>query len=158
MKMPNMLKQMFASVNSESKLQQLLIGQQALLKKMSLADEADVLDRAVLKRGKKWKIDVETTTMSCIVHISGTISLQKTAYNPFFDVTVIVFKKKFRNKKELGTINVKGIFSEMSFKIVEKKEKNIKDIDLKKYASFSLLPVYINSILRPIAIELQGGE
>jgi len=161
MKMPNILKQMFSSVNSESKLQQLLIGQQALLKKMSLSDEADVLDRAVIKRGKKWKIDVETETMSRIVQISGTVSLQKTAYNPCFDVKVIVFKKKFKNKKELGTIKVKGIFSEMSFEIVKKKEQNIKDIELKKYASFSLLPVYINSILHPIALELlelKGGE
>jgi len=158
-KIPNKIMALFNNVNNEEQLQKLLLGQGALLQKMSMSNDADVLDYAILKKSKIWKIQVGADTMFGFVEVNGIVYVNEGIYKPVFDVEVKVWKRKILKKEYLGKVRIQGGFDEMHFEILEKANDKVKEIDLKKFASFSLLPVYIQSILRPIAIEiLEGGR
>ena len=158
-KIPNKIMTLFNNVNSEEQLKKLLLGQAALLQKMSMSNDADVLDFAILKKSKIWKIQVGADTMFGFVEVDGVVYVNDGIYKPVFDVEVKVWKRKILKKEYLGKVKINGSFENMSFEILDKANDKIKEIELKKFASFSLLPIYIQSILRPVAIEiLEGGK
>ena len=158
-KIPNKIMTLFNNVNSEEQLKKLLLGQAALLQKMSMSNDADVLDFAILKKSKIWKIQVGADTMFGFVEVDGVVYVNDGIYKPVFDVEVKVWKRKILKKEYLGKVKINGSFENMSFEILDKANDKIKEIELKKFASFSLLPIFIQSILRPVAIEiLEGGK
>jgi len=157
-KIPNKIMNLFNNVNSEKQLQNLLLGQAALLQKMSVSDDSEVLDYAVIKKSKVWRINVGADTMFGFVEVDGFVNVQNGIYNPNFDVEVKVWKRKMFKKEYLGKVKINGSFENMQFDILEKVNEKVKDLELKKYGSFSLLPIYVQSILRPIAIEILEGD
>lgn len=149
---------------SEQRLQELLIGQKALLDKMAMAEEADVLDRAVLKRAKTWQIETGISVMDADVDIKGKVSFNSTIYDPEFDVVVVITRKGFLGFRRayFGKVRVKGKLPNLEFEILGRNNTiKPKDIDLKKYAAFALLPAIQFSIYKPIAMEIlarRGGR
>ena len=164
-KLPGRLRSLMDSINSEKRLEQAILANAALLEKLKVAEDADTVGRAIVKRGKLWSFEAGITIESVEVDFTGKIRINgpdwKAAYSPEFDVDAIIYKKSFAGLRRayLGKVHIKGALGpEMEITIVEKdKQTNPKDIELKKYAVFALVPAYIEAILKPITIEVLGG-
>jgi len=153
---PGKIKEIWERMD-ENRFNTLLIGQKALLDKMAMSNDADILNRAVLKRAKKWRVAVGLSIIDADVEVDGTVLFNSSIYDPEFDVTVTITKKQllgFR-KHPYGKVRVKGKLPDLEFEILERsKQARPKDIDLKKYAVFALIPAINYAIFKPIALEV----
>ncbi len=140
------LKKEFHKIN----YQKLILSNKALLLKMQQSNEADVLEREVLKISKKWKMVFDVKIRSTTVKMEGLVDVSNSIYNPVFQnlkITVSTVKGFLRKTKEKIEFTVNGSIDNLTFE-----PKNI-DIRYKKLVALFLIPAYIRSVLHPIGMK-----